>query len=201
MIVDCRSYKRFDAQEWQSLRKLNLLGFAGRVGIGKTTIAETLKARIPSFKIKSFASKIKTIARIFGIDDKDKHYEQFNMTGREFLQKLGTDCFRDIIDKDIWVKAMFRCYDTGYDRWIIDDVRFPNEVKAITDRGGVVIRFIDRYNEYASSPSTTHRSENALHSFDLPEIVATGDESEMATKVMNYSFNIGRNLFQAMTDD
>ena len=95
------------------------------------------------------------------------------LTPRKLLQLLGTDCGRDIIHPDIWVNALFADYrgkdllrtkDKGIfdgcinkelqlsnnvklvkpiSNWIITDVRFPNEAKAIKDRGGIVIR-VDR---------------------------------------------------------
>ena len=84
------------------------------------------------------------------------------LTPRKLLQLLGTEAGRHIIHPDIWVNALFADYgpvgdnllegevrkvreeDLVYPSWIITDVRFPNEVKAIEDRGGIVIR-VDRW--------------------------------------------------------
>lgn len=86
-----------------------------------------------------------------------------HLTYRELLQVIGTDLFRNKFHEDTWVNALFSkyypkicsgvtyCALAGkpeiscnqcpeYPNWIITDVRFPNEVKAIKDRGGVVIR-------------------------------------------------------------
>ena len=90
------------------------------------------------------------------------------LTPRKLLQLLGTDCGRDIIHTNIWVNALFADYksnasyrfgiidlgvkgsfnqigDTvedpdGFPKWIITDVRFPNEAQAIKDRSGIIIR-------------------------------------------------------------
>jgi len=83
------------------------------------------------------------------------------MTPRKLLQLLGTEAGRNIIHPNIWVNALFADYvcddcgqkecptdeeDTGqmihrsFPRWIITDVRFPNEVKAVKERGGIMIR-------------------------------------------------------------
>jgi hypothetical protein len=91
----------------------------------------------------------------------------YKMTYRELLQILGTEALRDIIHENVHVNALFAdytpkinylirgnkvnyvsedLYDQGlYDKkhsqnWIITDTRFPNEAKAIKDRGGIIIR-------------------------------------------------------------
>ena len=79
------------------------------------------------------------------------------LTPRKLLQLLGTEAGRNIIHPNIWINALFADYnakgfdykgsenkeikgDWIYPNWIITDVRFPNEAKAIEDRGGIVIR-------------------------------------------------------------
>jgi len=75
------------------------------------------------------------------------------LTPRKLLQLLGTECGRQIIHPNIWVNALFADYkgidnplekghpeEWGKPNWIITDVRFPNEAKAIKQRGGIVIR-------------------------------------------------------------
>ena len=75
------------------------------------------------------------------------------LTPRKLLQLLGTEAGREIIHPNIWVNALFADYSDGsiedlgnklklnhLSKWIITDVRFPNEAKAIKDRGGLIIR-------------------------------------------------------------
>ena len=93
--------------------------------------------------------------------------EEVEMTPRLMLQLLGTDCGRDIIHPQIWVNALFSEYnprvtyqmeifDLGasnqqrekigkpvhdeYPNWIITDMRFPNELGAVKNNGGITIR-------------------------------------------------------------
>ncbi len=62
------------------------------------------------------------------------------MTAREFLQYFGTDICRRIKDS-IWVDSCInRIAKSGTDLAIVPDVRFPNEVEAIQNAGGKVIR-------------------------------------------------------------
>ena len=74
------------------------------------------------------------------------------------LQLLGTQCGREIIHPNLWVNALFADYEGKEDKskrkyehianhknviypsWLVTDVRFPNEAKAIKDRGGLIIR-------------------------------------------------------------
>ena len=90
----------------------------------------------------------------------DRDYDQtVKYTYRKLLQNVGTEAMRNTIHPNIWVNALFAdykcndcnktsCYnekDTGQDicnfpNWIITDLRFPNELKAVKDRSGITIR-------------------------------------------------------------
>jgi hypothetical protein len=99
--------------------------------------------------------------------------ETKHMSVREFLQKLGTDAVRNGLHNNAWVNALMADYlteESVYDlgggmkhvtpasKWIITDVRFPNEAQAIKDKGGVIVR-IDRPG---IEPVNAHPSETAL---------------------------------------
>lgn len=85
-------------------------------------------------------------------------------TYREMLQRVGTEAMRNQIHENVWVNALFADYKkpaqiaiekTGgytnsqtpidFPNWIITDMRFPNELKAVEDRGGITIR-IERFH-------------------------------------------------------
>ena len=99
------------------------------------------------------------------------------MSIRELLQKLGTDAIRDGLHPNAWVNALMSDYrsekfsgyigDTRQDKdaskWVITDTRFPNEAKAIKDKGGFVIR-VDRPG---LEPINSHPSETALDKWDF----------------------------------
>lgn len=77
---------------------------------------------------------------------------------REFLQRLGVAC-RDQIGPDVWVDALARRLSVHPSaRYVITDVRFPNEAEFITNRGGQVWR-IERPG---TQPVNSHTSETAL---------------------------------------
>lgn len=112
------------------------------------------------------------------------------LTPRLLLQLLGTECGRQIIHPNIWVNALMSNYrpigvkqlfsdeyiqrltdrkddfcpkvdEPIYPNWIITDVRFPNEVKAIKDRDGIIIRV----NRFGMIDNSTHESETTLDNY------------------------------------
>lgn len=95
------------------------------------------------------------------------------ITPRLLLQLLGTEAGRNIIHPNIWCNALMKDYRDKVDfdkslppnkNWLITDVRFPNEAKAIKDKGGITIR-VNRFKEkdkvYWTDPDTTEFAEGA----------------------------------------
>ena len=105
---------------------------------------------------------------------------QFNslMSVRDFLQKLGTDALRMGLHDNVWVNALMADYQPlDFDslteaeimpNWVITDTRFPNEAKAIKDKGGIIIR-IDRPGV---DPINDHPSEVGLDSWNFDYKIA-----------------------------
>lgn len=118
-----------------------------------------------------------------------KHIKQ-QVTPRIILQELGTEGIRGI-HPDAHVNMLFKDYKPSYEynpaydskgiydvteefelsnppmnpRWIITDVRFPNELERIKQYGGVIIRVVDPRKEARD----LHASETALdnHQFEF----------------------------------
>jgi len=133
------------------------------------------------------------------------------MLVRELLQKLGTEAMRDGLHTNVWVNALFADYkskrellqadgtwiesDKGevdfavsikYPNWIITDMRFPNELESVVERGGVTIRVIRDYalRGGPEDPKNIHPSETALDNakFDY-EIINDGTIEDLVEKV------------------
>lgn len=94
-------------------------------------------------------------------------------TVRELLQRIGTEAMRDQIHPQVWVNALFNDYkqhsmaltsippiNVSESKWLITDVRFPNEAQAIKDRGGIVIRVSRGHPK-----ENEHTSETALDNY------------------------------------
>ena len=115
--------------------------------------------------------------------------EILKMTPRLLLQIIGTECIRDKVHPNAWVNALFADYKakwvpTGdsvaeedvsiekeYPNWIITDMRFPNELEAVKNRGGITIRVnrpYDSLNQISlisleqQNNAKNHPSETAL---------------------------------------
>ena len=136
-----------------------------------------------------FGKRLKTkreVLNYFKIKSEDylKEFEEvrkFSITPRQILQLLGTECGREIIHPNIWVNALFSSYDDlKIDNWIITDLRFFNELKAIKERNGITIR-INRKPE----DEICHPSEVELDDYQDWDYVIENDGSisDLITKV------------------
>jgi hypothetical protein len=111
------------------------------------------------------------------IPEKRPNLQPSSYTFRSLLQILGTNLLRNQLHENVWVNALFskykkdfreyKCSET-YPSWIITDVRFPNEARAVKDRGGIVIR-VNRNNTEITK--MTHISETALDGYDFDWII------------------------------
>lgn len=75
-------------------------------------------------------------------------------TPRELMVTLGTDWGRNLVHPGIWVMAWRKqvqaLLDDGH-KVIVDDMRFPNEFKAVTDLGGFTINIERPYGAEKSN--------------------------------------------------
>lgn len=96
----------------------------------------------------------------------DHRSSQF-ISGRQFLQRLGTDA-RKIIDEDIWLKALKKKIDASeHDKFCISDLRFPNElefIRSLADKYEVEIVFTD-YKSPRYNCTDPHDSEKLAQDF------------------------------------
>lgn len=90
-------------------------------------------------------------------------------TPRLLLQRIGTEAMREIIHPSIWINALFADYNDN-SSWLITDVRFENECKAIKDKGGILIR-VNRESDVIDN----HPSETALDDYNDWDLVIDND--------------------------
>ena len=135
-----------------------LIGLVGFIGAGKGTVADILVEKHGFIK-ESFANSVKdAVSVIFGWDRSSlegdtpesrswrEQPDEFwsNKLGREFsprlaLQLMGTEAGRDVFHTNLWVYTVQRRCNPNRN-YVIADVRFPNEIKAIREAGGKVLR-------------------------------------------------------------
>jgi hypothetical protein len=136
-----------------------IIGFVGFIGSGKDTAADYL-VNFHGFRRDSFASTLKdAIAHIFGWDrtllegrtkqarewreQKDEWWSKRlgkDITPRWILQYWGTDVCRNHFHDDIWIASLENKMRKTSDNIVISDVRFTNEIQAIHNAGGIVVR-------------------------------------------------------------
>ena len=104
-----------------------------------------------------------TYEQCYGSDD-DKNtiteltWGDRNLSPREIMQFVGTDIFRKM-KPNVWADAtILKITKDKVDIAIIADCRFPNEVEAVKNAGGIVVKLTrDPYH-------STHLSETSLDS-------------------------------------
>ena len=137
--------------------KPNIIGVVGLIGSGKDTIASHLVEKY-GYERYSWAMPLKDItSTLFGWDrdmlegttpeqrvqreTKDEWWSEKlglkNCTPRLMLQLIGTEVMRNTLHQDIWVLAGMKRIE-GKKNVVIPDTRFPNEIKAIREMGGVI---------------------------------------------------------------
>lgn len=137
-----------------------IVGVCGFIGSGKDTLADYL-VNTHEFRRESFANTLKdAVAAVFGWDrtmlegrthqsrvwreQVDEWWaDRLNMpdlTPRWILQWWGTEVCRRGFHDDIWIASLENKLRNSNDDIVISDCRFPNEIKAIRNAGGIVVR-------------------------------------------------------------
>jgi hypothetical protein len=137
-----------------------IIGFVGLIGAGKDTAADYL-VNFYGFRRDSFANTLKdAVANVFGwdrtlLEGRTKEAREWReqvdtwwadrlnipqLTPRWILQYWGTDVCRKAFHDDIWIASLENKMRKTSDNIVISDVRFPNEISAIHNAGGIVVR-------------------------------------------------------------
>jgi len=174
-----------------------IICFAGRKQSGKSSSCEYVYRKLQdkrSVQIYNFADPLKQICiDVLGLaprqcygEDKYKNELvdcQWNgkpLTAREVMQILGTDILRTM-QNNVWAGATIRkIQKDNPDVALIGDCRFPNEVEAVQNAGGIVIK-LERSLFYSD-----HASETALnkehYNQDIFDYTINNQHIELDTK-------------------
>jgi hypothetical protein len=192
-----------------------IIGISGKLRSGKDTLAAMIMELDKSYQRKAYADKLKVIGSMLsGIPVEKFHDVEFKkeemppewdnqLTGepmkvREFLQWIGTDALRNNLHVNVWINALMSEYKPEESKWLITDVRFPNEAAAVLDKGGILVR-VNRDVSHIS----THPSEIALDSYDKWDVVVDNngtldDLNNMAMHVLKVA---NKNLLKQNKDE
>lgn len=168
---------------------------------GRLNSLSTFRDIVTTWNRESFAKRLRSCLytitgddRIFALDDETKNSlstikdaEGNYYTIRQLLQKFGTEVGRNI-SPNLWVDALMNDYikakSDGYEEdWIVTDVRFENEAKAIRENGGILIR-LNRNTGF----NDQHSSETALDNYKNFDLIIdnNGTLDELIDKVYNF---------------
>jgi hypothetical protein len=174
----------------------NIVGLTGYAQHGKNTIAEVFESL--GYRPMAFADALREMARrlnpVVRVDHSGlpvRYVELLDSVGyeeakrnqevRRILQVLGTECVRDIIGENAWVQALTRQLYPG-EKYVITDVRFPNEGQAIHGLGGEVWRAV-RLNEdgspFDNGIGTDHPSEAHIASLPVNVVIVARSVDEL----------------------
>lgn len=151
-----------------------LVGLAGSMGTGKSTISSHLRLE-HGWQSLAFADPLKNgLCAMFDITREQLEQQKRagheivpGVTARKAMQTLGTEWGREL-NQDIWVLAL-RKQINKLTLWsdlpgiVVDDVRMENEAALIREYGGVVIHV---RNGDANAAGDAHLSEQCLHIAD-----------------------------------
>lgn len=166
-----------------------LIGLSGYARSGKDTVGKYLVDR-HGFTKFAFADALKEVAYILNpIVDITQEYEFIRLAEgvdqigwdetkkapevRRILQVLGTECGREVLGENIWVDIISRKI-WKYEKVVITDARFPNELAFIKMRGGFSW-WIDRDEV---GPLNSHVSENTVTCKDANGIIYNNRDFE-----------------------
>lgn len=161
-----------------------LVALTGKARSGKSTVARYLVERY-GFDERAFGNEVKYFVHAIFQLDKNKKY-------RDIYQKFGQFCRS--IDEDVWIKnclypileeikAIKEFTDSGLItekhllRYVISDLRQPNEYKALREHGFTIIRInasddvriarMKREGDVFTPESLDHETERYVDTFDV----------------------------------
>jgi hypothetical protein len=142
-----------------------LIGIIGQKGVGKSSVSSYIQTKYNA-TVLSLANPVKKIATVFGFSHESLYGTQFEkeaishtgISGREFMQKFGTEFGREIFPKlfpkfnlnygnNIWIQLLDSELMSNIENhtssvYVVDDIRFPDEVDYIIKKKGVLIKII-----------------------------------------------------------
>ena len=164
-----------------------IIGVCGLIGAGKDTIADYL-VNIHEFRRESFAGTLKdAVSAVFGWDrimlegrtrasrawreEPDEWWSQRlgrEITPRWILQYWGTEVCRYGFHDDIWIASLENKLRATTDNVVISDCRFPNEIAAIRNQGGIVVRVVRGADPQWFAAACEHARSNTPLPAEMP---------------------------------
>jgi hypothetical protein len=164
---------------------VQILGLSGKARSGKDFLAEAVAVPMGFFPVAlADHFKVDVVARSCYSPEEVWGAER-SPEARQLLQEAGTEKGRDIYGPHIWCRALeawiWRFMNRGIRRFVVTDVRFPNEVEWVHSLGGRVYRVTGRGG--LSGGRGLHVSETALDDYrGFDRVINNARENEAAVK-------------------
>ncbi len=160
-----------------------MIALVGKAGSGKSLSAKYLCDNY-DFTELTFSSALKNMAHILGFEhkqiygtqsEKEEINSMWNVSGRTFLQKLGTEFGRQFINElfpeakmgnNLWIRLLEKSINETKTNIVVSDCRFLNEAKMLREKGFLIVK-IDRHTEHTNN----HASETELDSIEYDYII------------------------------
>lgn len=171
-----------------------IIGLSAKMCTGKTTLANNICKDNPKFVRISLSEGV---------------YERYNREkskvrigkDRRRLQEIAEDAKSE--DPDVWVKTCMmkaKSLISSGNNVIIDDVRFENEVKAITRAGGTCIRLLMRDNDRCRMIEKTYPDNFMEHIKSLNHISETALDDHKFAFTVNVSNRFPKTMMDLLSD-
>lgn len=143
-----------------------VLGLSGKAGAGKNYLAREILVPRGYFPV-SLADPFKVTAVLQGAPMTECFFGEKSPETRALLQRLGTEEGRLVHGEDYWTQVasvwLAAHVAKGWPRFVVTDIRFPNEVDWIHSMGGQVWQITGRGG--LSGSTSQHPSETALDGY------------------------------------
>lgn len=190
------------------MENILVIALVGKAQSGKTTSAKYLVEK-HGYKRLRIADRLKSMLYALGLTEREIDGDLkecvssvlCGRTPRHAMITLGTEWGRDMIHKDVWVRALDReltvLINQGITKFVIDDVRFSNEAKYFNNlkkRTGYKVVIVRVMREGLVNDSK-HVSETEMDMIQADHFVANGGTLESLyntfDEVVNWYFGEG----------
>lgn len=181
-----------------------IIGFTGKIGSGKSLACEYLRKK--GYTILNFSDPLKKFAEecqfdydeLYGTQaDKKKINDNYGISGRNFMQSVGTDLFRTYLPSiipdmklnnlGIWARIMQIKLKKISGPVCIGDIRYLDESTVVSENGHIIKIIRDTEDKQNCD---THSSETTIISVDHV-LTNNGTKKELYDKIDAYLLKLG----------
>lgn len=167
---------------------IKVIGISGKAGTGKDFISQNY-LRPHGYYQWSLAWHFKVWTVGKGLATHEEVFYTKPPHVRKELQLEGTERGRMVYGDDVWCNTAKEWFAVlheqwGIDKFVIPDIRFPNEVDFVKSMGGSVIRIhapIRAENNSLSPEARLHISETALDGYTDFDYIINNDPHDIHT--------------------